>query len=47
MDNNSEWSAEDLEDKDLEYVEWAGEYQLASRLHDRLATIASIEYVSQ
>jgi PAS domain S-box-containing protein len=38
---------EDLEDKDLEYVEWAGEFKLASRLHDRLVTIASIEYVSQ
>jgi hypothetical protein len=43
----NEWSAEDLEDKDLEYVEWAGEFKLASRLNDRLATIASIEYVSQ
>ena len=42
-----EWSAEDLEGKDLEYVEWAGEFKLASRLHDRLETIASIEYVSQ
>ena len=43
---NNEWSAEDLDGKDLEYVEWAGELKLASRLHDRLATIASIEYVS-
>jgi len=41
------WFAEDLEEKDLEYVEWAGEFKLASRLHDRLATNASIEYVSQ
>ena len=43
---NNEWAAEDLDGKDLEYVEWAGELKLASRLHDRLATIASIEYVS-
>ena len=43
----NEWSSEDLDGKDLEYVEWAGEFKLASRLHDRLATIASIEYVSQ
>ena len=43
----SEWSAEDLEGKDVEYVEWAGEFKLASRLNDRLATIASIEYVTQ
>ena len=27
----NEWSAEDLKGKDLEYVEWAGEYQLFSR----------------
>lgn len=43
----SEWSAEDLDGKDLEYVEWAGEFKLASRLNDRLTTIASIEYVTQ
>ena len=43
----SKWSAENLEGKDLEYVEWAGEFKLASRLHDRLETIASIEYVSR
>jgi hypothetical protein len=44
---NNKWTAEDLDGKDLEYVEWAGEFKLASRLNDRLATIASIEYVSQ
>lgn len=43
---NNEWSAEDLDGKDLEYVEWAGELKLAARLNDRLATIDSIEYVS-
>ena len=31
-----EWSAEDLEGKDLEYVEWAGEYNLSKRLNERL-----------
>ena len=41
-----EWAAEDLEGKDLEYVEWAGEYKLASRLIERLDTITSIKYVS-
>ena len=40
-----EWSAEDLHDGDMEYVEWAGEYQLASKLNERLDTIQSIEYV--
>ncbi|WP_435548773.1 hypothetical protein [Desulfobacterium sp. N47] len=43
---NNKWSAEDLDGKDLEYVEWAGELKLAARLSDRLATIDSIEYVS-
>ena len=42
----TEWTAEDLEGKDLEYVEWAGEYRLALRLNERLATIKSIEYVA-
>jgi len=31
------WSAEDLEGKDLEYVEWAGEYNLLKRLNERLS----------
>jgi len=41
-----EWSAEDLEGKDLEYVEWAGEYQLFSRLNERLTVLKSIENVT-
>lgn len=41
-----ELAAEDLEGKDLEYIEWAGEYMLTSRLAERLDTIASIKYVS-
>ena len=35
----NEWSAEDLKGKDLEYVEWAGEYQLFSRLSERLVVL--------
>ena len=38
--------AEDLEGKDLEYVEWAGEYKLALRLKDRLDALRSIEHVA-
>ena len=40
-----DWSAEDLEGKDLEYVEWAGEYNLTKRLNERLNALKSIEYV--
>jgi len=40
-----DWAAEDLEGKDMEYVEWAGEFELASRLNDRLTTLTSIEHV--
>ena len=42
----NEWSAEDLKGKDLEYVEWAGEYQLFSRLNERLVVLNSIENVA-
>jgi hypothetical protein len=41
-----EWTAEDLEDKDMEYVEWAGEYHLFSKLNERLTTLKSIQHVS-
>lgn len=41
----SEWTAEDLEGRDMEYVEWAGEFELASRLNDRLTTLKNIEHV--
>ena len=39
-----EWSAEDLKGKDLEYVEWAGEYNLTERLYERLSSLKSIEH---
>ncbi len=42
----SDWSAEDLAGKDMEYVEWAGEYKLSMRLHDCLAALKSIKHVS-
>ncbi len=41
-----EWSAEDLEGKDLEYVEWAGEYHLSKKLNERLDALKSIRHVS-
>ena len=40
------WSAEDLEGKDLEYVEWAGEYRLSMRLHERFDALKSIQHVT-
>jgi len=42
----NEWSAEDLKGKDLEYVEWAGEYHLFSRLNERLIVLESIENIA-
>ncbi|MFH0724744.1 MAG: hypothetical protein V2B19_00055 [Pseudomonadota bacterium] len=41
----NEWSAEDLEGKDLEYVEWAGEYHLSMHLTERLNALKSIRNV--
>ena len=38
----NEWSSEDLKGGDMEYVEWAGEYQLFSRLNERLEVLESI-----
>ena len=40
-----DWTAENLEGKDLEYVEWAGEARLHSKLCERLAILKGIEYV--
>lgn len=40
------WSAEDLDGKDMEYVEWAGEYQFSINLSELLDALSSIEYVS-
>ena len=41
-----DWSAEDLEGKDMEYVEWAGESRLASLLSGRIETLSGIEHVA-
>jgi hypothetical protein len=41
-----EWASEDLGGKDMEYVEWAGEFELSAKLEDRLATLESIENVT-
>ncbi len=40
-----EWAAEDLEGKDMEYAEWAGEYQFYVGLNQRLRIMESIENV--
>lgn len=41
----TDWTAENLEGEDLEYVEWAGEAKLHSRLSERLAILKGIKYV--
>ncbi len=35
----SEWSAEDLEGGDMEYIEWAGEYRIATNLTERIEAL--------
>lgn len=40
----SEMTAEDLEGGDLEYVEWAGEYNIWQRLKKELEQLREIEY---
>ncbi len=39
-----EWTAEDLEDQDMEYVEWAGEYKLADSMIKRIDVITGIRH---
>jgi hypothetical protein len=39
-----EWTAEDVEGRDMEYVEWAGEYKLATSLMSRIDLITGIGY---
>ncbi|HAZ49283.1 MAG TPA: hypothetical protein DDW76_33095 [Cyanobacteria bacterium UBA11369] len=43
----NEWAAEDLEGKDIEYVEWAGEYKLSLVVEENLKILKSLEYVTQ
>ena len=40
------WTAEDLDDKDMEYIVWAGEYKHFAGLKKRLNTIKNIKHVS-
>lgn len=40
------WTAEDLDDKDMEYIVWAGEYKHFTGLKKRLNTIKNIKHVS-
>ena len=37
------WTAENLEGNDIEYIEWAGEAKLHARLRERLAILQGIE----
>ncbi len=39
-----EWYAEDLKGKDMEYVEWAGEYHFFKSLDERLEILKSITH---
>ncbi len=43
----SNWTAEDLESKDDEYVNWAGEIKIKQRLESALQKLEEIEYVTQ
>lgn len=40
-------AAEDLDGGDMEYVEWAGEYQILQRLEKQLKQLQEIEYAHQ
>ncbi len=40
-------TAEELEGHGLEYVEWAGEMKLVTRLQERLDILKGLEYVDQ
>jgi len=40
------WTAEDLKGKDMEYVEWAGEYRLFLKLKENLTVLRSIAHVT-
>ena len=43
----NKWVAEDLEGRDMEYVEWAGEYHYFLYVEEELNILNSIEYVLQ
>ena len=41
----NDWTAENLEGGDNEYVEWSGEFKLRRRLFDKLNSLKGIKYV--
>lgn len=43
----SDWTAEDLEGRDDEYVSWVGEIKMKERLMSALQKLEGIEYVTQ
>ena len=43
----SNWTAEDLEGRDDEYVSWAGEIKIKQKLVNALQKLEGIEYVTQ
>lgn len=43
----SNWTAEDLEGRDDEYVSWVGEIKMKQRLVSALQKLEGIEYVTQ
>lgn len=43
----AEFAAEDMKNKDAEYVEWAGELRLRDRIAADLTRLRDIEYVAQ
>ena len=46
LDFLENWSAEDLEGQDMEYVKWAGEYRLASSLLQRIDILNGITHAN-
>jgi hypothetical protein len=43
----SNWTAEDLEGRDDEYISWAGEIKIKQRLVNSMQKLEEIEYVTQ
>ena len=41
------WTAENLEGKDLEYIEWSGEYQCLENIKQDLQILLSLQNISQ
>ena len=41
------WTAEDLEGKDLEYIEWFGEYHCLENITQDLQILLSLQNISQ